>query len=109
MPALQVICTTSRSKRSYNFADEAFLLTIKRSIRKFKVSLLHHSYRNVGSICFTKSQKLFPIIEPILKAYGIPEDFKYIPLVESGLKRYISKRGRRFMAIYARHRALLMD
>jgi membrane-bound lytic murein transglycosylase D len=28
----------------------------------------------------------FPIIEPILKKHGIPDDFKYLAVVESGLK-----------------------
>ncbi len=38
---------------------------------------------------------MFPIIEPILKAYGIPEDFKYVPLVESGLCEGTSPKGAR--------------
>mgnify|MGYP003522151490 CR=1 FL=1 len=32
-----------------------------------------------------KADKYLPKIAAILKDYGIPEDFKYIPLVESGL------------------------
>lgn len=34
------------------------------------------------------ARRLFPFIEQRLKAYGIPEDFKYLPIVESGFKRY---------------------
>ena len=40
-----------------------------------------------------KALKLFPVIEPILAFYGIPEDFKYIPLVESGLCEGTSPKG----------------
>jgi soluble lytic murein transglycosylase-like protein len=36
---------------------------------------------------------MFPIMEPILVAYGIPKDFKYIPLVESGFKSGTSHKG----------------
>ncbi|RYE17668.1 MAG: lytic transglycosylase domain-containing protein, partial [Sphingobacteriales bacterium] len=42
-----------------------------------------------------KAEKLFPVIVPILKYYGIPEDFKYIPLVETGLREGTSPRGAR--------------
>jgi membrane-bound lytic murein transglycosylase D len=36
----------------------------------------------------------FPIIEPILKKYSIPDDFKYLAVVESGLKAdAVSRKG----------------
>ena len=40
-----------------------------------------------------KSKRYFAIIEPILKKYGIPEDFKYIPLAESGFDNTTSPAG----------------
>jgi membrane-bound lytic murein transglycosylase D len=40
-----------------------------------------------------KSKRYFSIIEPILKKYGIPEDFKYIPLAESGFENIVSPAG----------------
>ncbi len=52
------------------------------SHKKLRTSRLHH-----------QASQWFPIIEPILAAYGIPEDFKYVPLVESGLKHGISPKG----------------
>jgi membrane-bound lytic murein transglycosylase D len=33
-----------------------------------------------------KSQKYFQIIEPILARYGVPDDFKYLAVAESGLQ-----------------------
>jgi membrane-bound lytic murein transglycosylase D len=81
-------------KKGYNFADESIPVANKKVNRKFKVSLWRHSYNRVGSVVLhKKAGKLFPIIEPILRAYGIPEDFKYIPLVESGLKEGVSPKG----------------
>ncbi|WP_243749158.1 lytic transglycosylase domain-containing protein [Mucilaginibacter agri] len=78
----------------YNFADESMPVANKSVNRKIKVSLWRHSYNRVGSVVLhRKASEIFPIIEPILKVYGIPEDFKYIPLVESGLKSGTSPKG----------------
>ena len=40
-----------------------------------------------------KSKRFFAIIEPVLEKYGIPEDFKYIPLAESGFENIVSPAG----------------
>ena len=32
-----------------------------------------------------RANRYFPIIEPILKANGIPDDFKYLMVIESNL------------------------
>jgi hypothetical protein len=40
-----------------------------------------------------RSVKFFPIIEPILEKNGIPEDFKYLALIESGLQNVVSPAG----------------
>jgi hypothetical protein len=77
----------------YSFANEA--LPVNSGVyRKLQNSLTKHTYRNVQShILQIKAGKLFPIIEPILKLYGIPDDFKYLPLVESGLNEGTSSKG----------------
>jgi hypothetical protein len=80
----------------YNFADENLPADNLKVNRKLKQSLLQHSFSHVQSnILQRKARYLFPIIEPILKLYGIPEDFKYIPLVESGFGAGTSPRGAR--------------
>ncbi|TSJ43366.1 lytic transglycosylase domain-containing protein [Mucilaginibacter corticis] len=77
----------------YSFANET-LPANKKVYRKMQYSLNKHNYRTIQShILQIKAEKLFPIIEPILRAYGIPEDFKYLPLVESGLKEGTSTKG----------------
>lgn len=40
-----------------------------------------------------KSNRYFHIIIPILKKYNIPEDFKYLALIESGLSNVLSPAG----------------
>lgn len=42
-----------------------------------------------------KSHRWLPVIEPILKEYNIPDDFKYIAIIESGLSNVVSPAGAR--------------
>jgi len=80
------IFTEANPTDDYSFANEAIPVNDKRVDRKLRRTLIQHDYHNIQSnILQVKAEKLFPIIEPILRAYGIPDDFKYIPLVESGL------------------------
>jgi membrane-bound lytic murein transglycosylase D len=78
----------------FSFADEAIPVNDIRVSRKIRHSIVKTSYNHVQSnILQEEAARLFPIIVPILKLYGIPEDFKYMPLVEAGLKSGVSKRG----------------
>jgi len=77
-----------------SFANE--LLPVNDDVvdRKMRHSLLTHNFSHVQSnMLQQKAEKLFPIIEPILRLYGIPDDFKYVPLVESGLCSGVSSKG----------------
>jgi membrane-bound lytic murein transglycosylase D len=79
---------------AYNFANEALPVNDARVTRKLNKSLMQHAFKNVQSnVLHRKAELWFPIIEPILKFYGIPEDFKYMPLVESGLQGGTSPKG----------------
>lgn len=40
-----------------------------------------------------RAMRWFPVIEPILKQYNIPEDFKYVAMVESGFTNTVSPKG----------------
>ena len=56
--------------------------------------LLVNTYWQSNSLLYIKrSKKWFPIIEPILAANGIPDDFKYLALIESGLTNVVSPSG----------------
>jgi len=78
----------------FSFANEAVPMNDARVTRKLQHSLFKHNFNHVQSnILFIKAERLFPIIEPILKAYGIPDDFKYIALVESGFGDGASIKG----------------
>ncbi len=78
-----------------SFAEEDFPLEdqrVKRRLDKYLSRLSfkrHQSYR-----LHRQAEKHLPQITEILKSYDIPEDFKYIPLVESGLDpRILSHKG----------------
>lgn len=56
--------------------------------------LLVNTYWQSNSLLYHKrASKWFPIIEPILKEHGVPEDFKYLALIESGLMNVVSPAG----------------
>ncbi|MGB1319110.1 MAG: lytic transglycosylase domain-containing protein, partial [Flavobacteriales bacterium] len=56
--------------------------------------LLVNTYWQSNSLLYHKrAAKWFPVIVPILKKNGIPEDFKYLALVESGLMNVVSPAG----------------
>ncbi len=79
---------------SLSFADESIPLGDSRITSKMKKALNAHSHSKLQtSRLHNQASRWFPIIEPILAKYGIPEDFKYMPLVESGLKAGISPKG----------------
>jgi len=42
-----------------------------------------------------RSNRYFPIIEPILKKYEVPDDFKYLAVIESRLENVVSPAGAR--------------
>lgn len=50
--------------------------------REMTVTMFMHS-RTLRTLRLTS--RYFPVIEPILKKYGIPEDFKYLCMAESGM------------------------
>jgi len=79
---------------SLSFADESMPLGDSYITSKMKKALSAHSHSKLQTSKLHKqASKWFPVIEPILAKYGIPEDFKYMPLVESGLKAGISPKG----------------
>lgn len=55
-------------------------------LEAIKKELIVNTYLHSHTIQILKiAPRIFPIIEPILKANGIPEDFKYLAVIESRL------------------------
>lgn len=77
-----------------NFAGETLPQDVTSVEKRLKRNLEKFSYSNLKTHRLHRiSQDWFPVIEPILKKHGIPEDFKYVPLIESGLKAGTSHKG----------------
>jgi hypothetical protein len=45
------------------------------------------------ALILKRANRVFPIIEPILQQYGVPDDFKYLAVIESGLINAVSPSG----------------
>lgn len=70
---------------SLSFAEENVPLGDRQIERKMMRYLREYSYAKRRShLLHRKALKALPKVAAILRAHGIPEDFKYIPLVESG-------------------------
>ena len=53
--------------------------------------LLVNSYRHSATILLLKrTTRWFPVMEPIMEQYGLPEDFKYLAMIESELTNAVS-------------------
>jgi len=55
--------------------------------------LVNTYWQSNGLLMFKRAKRYFPIIEPILESYGVPNDFKYLALIESGLQNVTSSAG----------------
>jgi hypothetical protein len=79
-----------------NFAGEALPLEDPDIYERMDRELLVNTYwQSNGLLMFKRAKKYFPIIEPILKENGIPDDFKYLAVIESGLTNAVSPAGAR--------------
>ncbi|WP_034059449.1 lytic transglycosylase domain-containing protein [Lacinutrix jangbogonensis] len=77
-----------------NFAGEAMPLDNPDILERMDKELLVNTYwQSNGLLMFKRAQKYFPIIEPILAKNGIPDDFKYLAVIESGLTNARSAAG----------------
>jgi hypothetical protein len=79
-----------------NFAGEAMPLQNPDIYERMDRELLVNTYwQSNGLLMFKRAKKYFPIIEPILEMYGVPDDFKYLAVIESGLTNAVSPAGAR--------------
>lgn len=68
------------------FAEEKVPLERWDVKESFDRELLVNTYWQSQTMLFLKrANRYFPIIEPILKKQGVPNDFKYLAVIESGL------------------------
>lgn len=77
-----------------DFAGERAPLEIPDVKERLDKEFLVNTYWQSNALLLIKrSNKYFPIMEPILEEYGIPDDFKYLAVAESGLEHVVSPAG----------------
>ena len=77
-----------------NFAGEAVPQEDPEVMERIDREFLVNTYWQSNALLLMKrSHKYFPVIEPILSKNGVPDDFKYLAVAESGLQNLVSPAG----------------
>lgn len=77
-----------------DFATEQVPLNHPDIYERMDREILVNTYWQSNTILLIKrASQFFPVIEPILKEEGIPDDFKYLAVIESGLQNVTSPAG----------------
>jgi membrane-bound lytic murein transglycosylase D len=79
-----------------NFAGEPVPLSQPDILERFEREIYVNAYWHSNTVLLMKrAGKFLPTIEKILSQHGIPDDFKYVALIESGLMNVVSPAGAR--------------
>lgn len=77
-----------------NFAGERVPLEIADVKERMDRELLVNTYwQSNGLLLLKRAHKYFPILEPLLRKHGLPDDFKFLALAESGFTDETSSVG----------------
>ena len=81
---------------SIDFAGENTPLNVSDVRERFERELLINANLDATTLLIIKrANRAFSVIEPILKQNNIPDDFKYLAVIESGLINAVSPSGAR--------------
>ncbi|MDR0845833.1 MAG: lytic transglycosylase domain-containing protein, partial [Tannerella sp.] len=72
VPAQMTFCDGTLDMRRYNMYEG-----LDRELSSFTY------FHSTTMLLLKRANRYFPVIEPILKANGIPDDFKYLAVIES--------------------------
>lgn len=77
-----------------NLAGERVPVEINDVKERMERELLVNTYwQSNGILLLKRANRYFPILEPLLKKYNLPEDFKFLALAESGFTDETSSAG----------------
>ena len=91
-----------RDNRTYNpplpdkasFAGERVPLEICYVRESLEREIMANTFMHSSTLLmFKRAYRWFPVIEPILKRNGVPDDFKFLALAESNLSNVVSSAG----------------
>jgi len=90
----QEIRAVPLENRSFDFAGEALPMHNFDVKERLERELLRNSYYHSNTLLLLKrTRRYFPIIEPILAEQGLPDDLKYLAVIESDLTNAVSPAG----------------
>ncbi|TVZ55126.1 transglycosylase-like protein with SLT domain [Lutibacter sp. Hel_I_33_5] len=77
-----------------NLAGERVPIERENIRERMDRELLVNTYwQSNGLLLLKRANKYFPILEPLLRKYGLPDDFKYLAMAESGFTDETSSAG----------------
>ena len=80
--------------KTFEFAGELLPMENFDVVDRLERELLVNSYWHSSTMLNIKSQyRYFPIMEPILAQFNVPDDFKYLSVIESNLRNETSPAG----------------
>jgi len=80
--------------KDFSFCGEAFPMDNFDVRQRLDAELLRNVYFHSQTILAIKrANSIFPVIEPILKQEGVPNDLKYLAVAESALSNAVSPAG----------------
>lgn len=90
----KAMVTSAEIPSSIQLAGENAPVQLFEVNEKLDRELQVNTYWQSNMLLYLKrAHKYFPVIEPILKEEGIPDDFKYLAVIESGLTQAVSPSG----------------
>lgn len=86
----------SLETKSFNFCGEKVPMHIADVQERFDRELIINKNLHASTeLIIKRANRMFPVMEPILKKYGVPDDFKYLAVIESKLENAVSPAGAR--------------
>ncbi len=86
----------TNSIANLNFCGEKVPLNLADVHERFDKELtINKNLHSSTELVMKRANKMFPVMEPILKKYGVPDDFKYLAVIESKLENAVSSAGAR--------------
>src|SRR5690606_9899793 len=79
-----------------NFCGEAVPLEIPDVWERYdREMVINKNLHASTELVIKRANRYFPVMEPILAKYGVPDDFKYLAVIESKLENAVSPAGAR--------------
>ncbi|MCB9314362.1 MAG: transglycosylase SLT domain-containing protein [Lewinellaceae bacterium] len=93
---LPQMITSITPDKTYTFAGEELDMSNMDLRERLDRELIVNAYYHSNTLLsLKKARRFFPVIEPILREEGVPDDLKYLAVAESALMNAVSSAGAR--------------